>query len=183
MRSKFHHTNAAERIPLHEAGMKPISYEMAFVHGLIAGFGFGTYATIITFVLAPQMPGILFAPLPGLMFGLGTMVMQVIFGSFFATFIRMRRLKEDDLCYLGRYTAGKTLYYGSLLFVLTGLSVSFLPSFSETGFSTGIPLLNLSKIDLGTALLVGVVGILGIGSLIKAFGIVRKINSSDYCAK
>lgn len=75
LKGRSHHTSSAERVPLHEAHMHSVSLGMATVHGLVAGFGFGAYATIITFVLSPQVPGLVYAPLPGLVFGLGTMVM------------------------------------------------------------------------------------------------------------
>jgi hypothetical protein len=181
-RGKSHHTPFAERIPLHETKMRPISHRMAFVHGLIAGFGFGAYATVITFVLSPKMPNLLFAPLPGLMFGLGTMTIQVIFGTIFSTFVRAGKLKEDDLCYLGRSTAGKTLYYGGLIFILIGAVIIFIPSVAEIGVKTGFQIPNLDVLGLGTILVAVVVGIIGMGSLVVAARTARKINSSEYCA-
>jgi len=55
--------------------MKDVSMRIALIHGIIAGFGFGAYATIIIFILSPQVPLLLYSPLLGIFFGVGTMVM------------------------------------------------------------------------------------------------------------
>ncbi len=176
-----HHTTSAERVPPHEAHMHSVSLRMATVHGLIAGFGFGAYATIITFILAPQVPGLIYAPLPGLFFGLGTMTMQIIFGAIFARFARLKKLSEDDVCYLGKYTAGRTLYYGGLLFAVVGLFIAFFPSLENFAISTGNPIPNLDAVGVATGLVLGVVGVIGIGSLIKGIGALKRIDSGEYC--
>ncbi len=111
------HTEKAERTEVRDVPLK-----MTIVHGLIAGFGFGAYASIITFVLAPMLPSIWYAPLPGAMFGLGTMTMQIIFGAIFANVMRVKKLSEDDIKYIGRKSAGRTLYYGGIVFSLVGIS-------------------------------------------------------------
>ena len=178
-----HHTEAAQRIPPHGEHLHGVTLRMASVHGLIAGFGFGAYATIITFVLSPQVPSLIYAPLPGLFFGLGTMVMQVIFGAVFARFAKMKKLTEDDVCYLGRYTAGRTLYYGGLLFAIVGLFVAFFPFLNDLAISTGNPIPNLDAVGVATGLVLAVVGVIGIGSLVKGMGTLKKINSGEYCRK
>jgi hypothetical protein len=175
-----HHTTSAERLPPH---MHSVSMRMAAVHGLIAGFGFGAYATIITFVLSPQVPGLLYAPLPGLFFGIGTMVMQVIFGAVFARFAKVKKLTEDDVCYLGRYTAGRTLYYGGLLFAMVGLFIALFPALENFAISTGNPIPNLDAVGVATVLVLAVVGVIGIGSLMKGMGALKRINSGEYCKR
>jgi|SRR5579875_201507 ABC-type nickel/cobalt efflux system permease component RcnA len=181
LHGKSHHTESAERIPLHEAHMQGVSLRMATMHGLIAGFGFGAYATIITFILAPQVPGLIYAPLPGLFFGLGTMVMQVIFGAVFASFARIKKLTESDLCFLGRYTAGRTLYYGGLLFSLVGIFIILVPTLDSLAIPTGIAIPNLDAVGVATALVLAVVGVIGIGSLVKGVGTLKSIDSGEYC--
>jgi len=47
------HAREAERTNIYER-LGDVPLWMTVVHGLIAGFGFGAYATIITFVLAPR---------------------------------------------------------------------------------------------------------------------------------
>ena len=176
-----HHTSAAERIPPHGGHLHGVSMRMATVHGLIAGFGFGAYATIITFVLSPQVPALIYAPLPGLFFGLGTMVMQIIFGAAFSHFAKVKQLTEKDLCYLGRFTAGRTLYYGGLLFAAIGLFVAFFPAIDDLAISTGNPIPNLDAVGVATGLVLAVVGIVGVGSLIKGMGELKRIDSGEYC--
>ncbi len=178
-----HHTGAAERIPPHEGHLHSVSLRMATTHGLIAGFGFGAYATIITFILSPQVPALIYAPLPGLFFGLGTMVMQVIFGAAFARFAKVKKLTEDDVCYLGRYTAGRTLYHDGLLFAVVGLFIAFFPSLRNFAISTGNPIPNLDAVGVATGLVLAVVGLIGIGSMVKGMGALKRINSGEYCKK
>ncbi len=133
---------------------------MTIVHGLIAGFGFGAYATIITFTLAPQVPpNVYYAPpLPGLLFGLGTMAMQVMFGAVFGSIMRAKRLSEEDVKVIGKMAAGRTLYYGGWAFVLAGALVVAFPSIDAWAISTGVPIPNLDAVNLGLLLVVVVVG-------------------------
>ncbi len=156
-----HHTHKAERMPMHD--VKP---KVAIVHGLIAGFGFGAYATIITFIIAPQMPSLLFAPLPGVLFGIGTMIMQIITGALFANLARIKKLSEKQIKYIGRKTAGRTLWYGGIAFAVIGAFVIAFPSISSFAISTGNPIPNLDTIDIATILVLFVVGVIGIGSMV-----------------
>jgi hypothetical protein len=166
---KAHHTTAASRLPLHEVHDRDVPLKMTIVHGLIAGFGFGAYASIITFILAPQVPGLVYAPLPGVMFGLGTMVMQIVFGAVFGSILRAKRLTEDEVKIIGRRAAGRVLYYGGWIFTLAGLLIIFLPSIDSWAISTGIPIPNLDAVDVGFLLVVVVVGALGVYSIVKGY--------------
>ncbi len=181
LRGGQHHSEKAERLPPNEAHMKDVSMKMATVHGLVAGFGFGAYATIITFILAPQVPGLLYAPLPGLFFGLGTMVMQIAFGAVFAHLARLKKLNENDVCYIGKYTAGRTLYYGGMLFALVGLFIMAFPSVDAFALSTGNPIPNLDTLGIATGLVLSVVGVVGLGSLVSALHTLRLIDTRQYC--
>jgi len=166
---KAHHTTVASRLPLHEVHDRDVPLKMTIVHGLIAGFGFGAYASIITFILAPQVPGLVYAPLPGVMFGLGTMVMQIVFGAVFGSILRAKRLNEDEVKIIGRRAAGRVLYYGGWIFTLAGLLIIFLPSIDSWAISTGIPIPNLDAVDVGFLLVVVVVGALGVYSIVKGY--------------
>ncbi len=166
-----HHSEKSERTPMHD--VKP---KVAIIHGLIAGFGFGAYATIITFILAPQVPGLIYAPLPGVMFGLGTMTMQIIFGAVFANFARVRKLSENQIKYVGRKTAGRTLLYGGIAFAAIGALIVFFPAIDAFAVSTGNPIPNLSSIGISTVLVLLVVGVIGIGSLIAGIGEMLRLN-------
>jgi ABC-type nickel/cobalt efflux system permease component RcnA len=164
LHGKSHHTQGAQRVPMHKT--RNVSTRMAVVHGLIAGWGFGAYATILVFVLTPQVPGLIYAPLPGLLFGIGTMMMQIIYGAIFANLARLKKLSEDEIAHIGRKTAGRTLYYGGMLFALIGLLIVFFPTIDSYAISTGIQIPNLDSITVATVLVLGVVGIFGLGNLI-----------------
>lgn len=161
---------------IHNELEKPrdVPLKMTIVHGLIAGFGFGAYATIITFVLAPQLPSIVYAPLPGLMFGLGTMTMQIIFGALFANIMKVKKMTEEDITYIARKTAGRTLYYGGLVFSIVGLLIIAFPVIDNWAIETGNPIPNLDAIDIGFLLVVSVVGLIGITSIILGYKEVKR---------
>ncbi len=163
-----HHTSRAERVQPHKTPGN-VSSGMAMIHGLIAGFGFGAYSSIIVFILAPQVHSLLYAPLVGALFGVGTMVMQIIFGAVFARLVGAKKLGEDAIKYLGRSTAGRTLYYGGILFAIIGALVLAFPILNSLAISTGNPIPNLDSVGVSTILVLGTVGVIGIGSMIKGY--------------
>lgn len=166
-----HHHNEAERLPIHELEntLRPVPIKMATLHGLIAGFGFGAYATIITFILAPQVPGLIYAPLVGFFFGVGTMCMQIILGAAFANIMRVKKFTLDELKYMGRSTASRALYYGGLAFIVIGLLVVFFPFLNSFSVSTGVPIPNLDSIGITLFIVIIVVGVIGLGSMYKGY--------------
>lgn len=166
-----HHTERAERIPLHESDdvLKPVPLRLAILHGFIAGWGVGAYASIITFVLAPEMPNIYYAALVGACFGIGTMIMQVILGSVFANMMRVKKLNQTQIKYVGRSAAARTLYLGGIAFALIGLLIASFPSIESYAVSTGNPIPNLDQIGVATLLVIGVVGIIGLGSVYQGY--------------
>ncbi len=169
-----HHTTVAERTALPEADLKPIPLRMAIVHGFVAGWGFGAYATIIVFLLAPRMPNVGWAALVGVAFGLGTMVMQMITGALFAHLARLRKLTTAQVKRVGRSTAARTLYVGGLAFALIGAALVVLPSLDSLAISTGNPIPNLNSIGIAFVLIVTVVGGIGGYNLWSAYREVRR---------
>lgn len=164
-----HHRVVAERMALPEAGMKPIPLRMAIVHGFVAGWGLGGFATILVFMLAPQMPNVGWAALAGTAFGLGTMVMQMITGALFARLARLKRVSVDGMKRIGRSTAARTLYVGGLAFVAVGAVVAVAPWLNRYSVSTGSSIPNLDSLGYATALIVIVVGVIGGTSLYRAY--------------
>jgi len=166
-----HHTHKAERLPLHESEevLKPVPLKLAIVHGFIAGWGVGAYASIITFVLAPEMPNIFYAALVGACFGVGTMIMQVILGSLFANIMKVKKLSQNQIKYVGRSAAARTLYLGGIAFAIIGLLIASFPTIENYGISTGNPIPNLDQIGVATVLVIGVVGIIGLGSVYQGY--------------
>ena len=181
LHGKEHHSGSATRTPTETAHLQQVPLPMAAVHGLIAGFGFGAYATILTFVLAPEVPSLIWAPLVGVAFGLGTMAMQVVFGAVFANFARVRKLSADDVCYLGRSTGGRTLYYGGMLFAGVGAFLVLFPWIADVGIQTGNPIPNLDTFGIATGLVLAVVGGVGIWSMLQGLRELRRIDSGAYC--
>ncbi len=166
-----HHTGHAERLAPEKAhsGDGSVPLKAAVVHGLIAGFGFGAYAAIITFILAPKVPSIWYAPLPGLMFGIGTMVMQIIFGAVFANLTRIKKLTKSQAEQIGRGTAGNTLYYGGIFFAIIGILIILFPAIDKIAISTGSSIPNLDSFGISTLLVLVVVGTIGLGNLVLGF--------------
>jgi UPF0716 family protein affecting phage T7 exclusion len=92
------------------------------VHGFIAGFGFGGFSAFVNTVAAPAMGSPYLGFLPGLVFGLGTMLVLVVLGGLLGASLRWTGfLRADELRRVGALTGGRTLLYGGLLFVAAGV--------------------------------------------------------------
>lgn len=172
-----HHTSKAERVPIHESEdrTKPVPLKMATVHGFIAGWGVGAYASIIVFILAPQMPNVYYAALVGTSFGVGTTLMQIIIGSAFANIMRVKKLSLEQIKYVGRSAAARTLYLGGIAFAAIGLLIVAFPMIDSLAISTGNPIPNLSSVGVASVLVLATVGIIGLGNLYLGY---REITSS-----
>ncbi|MGA9751341.1 MAG: hypothetical protein WBS54_06110 [Acidobacteriota bacterium] len=112
---KMHHTHKAQ-VPQ----APPVRWTL--VHGFIAGFGFGGFSIFVNTVAAPAMGSAWLGFLPGLLFGLGTMVTLAAVGALFGASLRWTRvLTEEEIRRIGSQTGGRTLFFGGLLFALAGL--------------------------------------------------------------
>ena len=95
----------------------------ALIHGFIAGFGFEGFSVFVNTVAAPAMPSAWMGFLPGLLFGLGTMLVLAVMGALFGSFLRwIRSLSEQEITRIGTDTGARTLFYGGLLFMLFGVA-------------------------------------------------------------
>lgn len=104
------------------------------VHGFIAGFGFGSFSLFVNTVAAPAMKSPWAGFLPGLVFGLGTMIMLVIVGGAFGASLRwMHALTEQEVKRIGSRTGGRTLFFGGILFGAAGVA-------AVTGLDRHLPL-------------------------------------------
>jgi hypothetical protein len=91
------------------------------IHGVIAGFGFGGFSLFVNTVAAPAMPGPWLGFVPGLLFGLGTMIMLGLIGGIFGTLLRWTHsLTPEEIKRIGAQTGGRTLFFGGLLFAVAG---------------------------------------------------------------
>ncbi len=132
----------------------PLPAYMPLVHGFVAGWGTGAFALIVYTVLAPAMGSPYLAFLPGLLFGLGTMVMQVLLGSVFGAWMARRRLDDRARIYVARMMAGRTLAGGGVAFAIVGAAGFFDSRLAAVSVSTGVRVHNLAHLNVGTALVI-----------------------------
>ena len=147
---------------------KPVPLKLAFLHGIIAGWGTGAFATIIYTVISPTMPSAWVGFVPGLLFGVGTVIMQVLIGSAFGWWMQRQRLSMKSKAFIARFVSGNTLLYGGALFMLAGLVGLIIPAVSNFSINTGIQVHNLDSINMGLILVVVVVAGVGGVSMWKA---------------
>jgi hypothetical protein len=102
------------------AAAPPVKWTI--VHGFIAGFGFGGFSLFVNTVAAPSMHSPWLGFLPGLVFGLGTMIVLVMVGALFGASLRWTHaLTEQEVRRSGSQTGGRTLFFGGLLFAVAGI--------------------------------------------------------------
>ena len=157
---------------MHE--MKPIPPKMAFAHGIIAGFGFGAFALIIYTVLAPSMPSPYIAFLPGMLFGLGTMTMQIIFGMAFGSWMGRKKLSKGAIEFVARYISRSTLVYGGIAFIIAGIFIIFFPGILNYNIITPVYIHNIHNLGIGFFLVIFTVVVVGVISYFRAMRIATK---------
>jgi len=148
---------------------KPVPLKLALVHGFIAGFGFGAFALIIYTVLSPAMHSAWLGWLPGALFGLGTMTMQIAFGAFFGTYMRkMKRLTERGIKFVSVFMSSYVLKYGGIAFIIGGIVVLAFPQILNYAINTGIKVHNLHSLGIGFFLVIISVIVIGFIGYFKA---------------
>jgi MFS family permease len=129
---------------------KELPWYMPLVHGFIAGWGVGAFAVIIYTVLAPEMPNGFVGWVPGALFGVGTMIMQITLGSLFGAWMQRRKLGSKAKEYLARMMSARTLLGAGFGFVVVGMLGVFFPEvLSSISFVTPIHIHNLHNIGVG----------------------------------
>jgi hypothetical protein len=142
---------------------KPVPVKLAFLHGFIAGFGFGAFALIVYTVLAPTMPNGYVGWLPGALFGLGTMTAQVMFGTIFGTWLsRTKNLTYQGIAVVGKTITKTVLEYGGLAFIIGGIAILLYPQLLTYNIITPIKVHNLHSLGIGFFLVIISVIIFGI---------------------
>ncbi|MGC8479762.1 MAG: hypothetical protein ACP5M9_03810, partial [Candidatus Micrarchaeia archaeon] len=156
---------------------RPIPLKLTVIHGLVAGFGFGAFAIILYTVISPLMPNAYVAWIPGALFGIGTMIMQVLFGAAIGKWMRMRKYTEKEIIFIGRETSGSMLYYGGIAFVLGGIFLLSFPNIANFSIGTGIGIPNLDSINIGIILVMITVIIVSIPSYFLALRKIKRIRT------
>ena len=139
---------------------------MPAVHGFIAGWGVGAFATIIYTVLAPSMPSAALGWLPGAVFGLGTMVVQVLIGTTIGWLVRRAGAGPQAARTIGLVVAARTLGVGGAAFMLAGVFGLLFPGLAGIQVFTGIKVHNLDSLGLPILLVMVSVGLVGFVSLV-----------------
>jgi hypothetical protein len=135
---------------------------MPAVHGFVAGWGFGAFAIIIYTVLAPATGSAIWGWVPGAVFGFGTMIMQAIAGAVFGYIAARRGLGQDAIRRVALKTAGATLTWGGLAFVIAGIFGQLFPNLANANLNTGVHVHNLDQI--GLAFILVIVCVVGVGA-------------------
>ncbi len=105
---------------------EPLPAKWTIVHGFIAGFGFGGFSLFVNTVAAPAMRSPWLGFLPGLAFGVGTMIMLVVVGYLFGASMQWTHLlSEQEVKQIGAQTGGRTLFFGGMLFTIFGIVTLF----------------------------------------------------------
>jgi hypothetical protein len=118
----------------HVPDASPPPAAWTLLHGFIAGFGFGGFSIFVNTVAAPAMRSPWLGFLPGLVYGLGTMIVIAAVGALFGASLRLARtLSVSEIKRIGAQTAGKTLFFGGFFFAAFGVLTllgwdRFLPS-------------------------------------------------------
>ncbi len=162
------HMHHSETIVGEELPTRPVRPWMAALHGFIAGWGIGAFAAILYTALAPSMPNVATAWIPGAAFGLGTMLMQAAAGALFGWWMRHRRLPEEAIALVARRVAGVTLWWGGVAFAVAGLVSLIAPQLVAWQLATPLRVHNLDQLNLGILLVVVVVLGIGGGALVQA---------------
>jgi ABC-type nickel/cobalt efflux system permease component RcnA len=137
-----------------------IPTKWALIHGFIAGFGFGPFALFIYTTAAPRMTSAWLGFLPGLLFGLGTMIMLMILGGVFGASLKLtKRFNTEEIQSIGLHTGSMTLLWGGVIFASGGI-------LGLSPYGKNLPF------DLGNALIVLVM--LGVAVPVLFFSI-RKV--------
>ncbi len=152
-----------------DAKLKAVPLRLAFLHGLIAGFGFGAFALIIYTVLSPAMPNAFWGWVPGALFGLGTMTMQIIFGGVFGRWLtKVKRLTNKGIAFVSRTISSDVLLYGGIAFAVVGSLILAFPEILSFGIITPVKIHNLHDLDVGFFIVIFVVVVISIISYLRA---------------
>ncbi len=158
-----------------EFDTKPVPVKLALIHGFIAGFGFGAFALIIYTVLAPSMPSPWFGFLPGMLFGLGTMTMQVLFGSAFGKWLSSNKnLNIQGIAFVGKTISTYVLEYGGLAFIVAGAAILYAPWLLNLAIVTPIYVHNLHDLGIGFFLVIAVVVVIGLAGYRRAISMAQR---------
>lgn len=141
---------------------------MPLLHGFIAGWGTGAFAITTYTVLVPATHSPWLAFLPGVLFGVGTMVAQIFLGGLIGAWMAKRSLGERARIYVARQAAGRTLAWGGAAFMTVGAIGVWRPALVDWQVTTGLPFAHLQHLDSGFFLAITVVLLIAGIALVKS---------------
>src|SRR4029077_6937332 len=145
-----------------EAKPRELKPWMPAVHGFIAGWGLDAFSAIIYTTLAPAMPSAATGWLPGLFFGLGTLIVQAMAGAAFGLWAARRKLPGEAIREIALRTAARTLTWGGIAFTIFGVVALVFPDIADFGIGTRLHVHNLDSVGLPFLLVIfSVVGVGG----------------------
>jgi hypothetical protein len=162
------HIPGLDRLSPHHDQPRELKSWMPAIHGFIAGWGLDAFSAIIYTTLAPAMPSTATGWLPGLFFGLGTLIVQAAAGAAFGLWAARRGLPGEAIRAISLTTAARTLTWGGLAFFLFGLAALVFPSLADIGIATPLRVHNLDSLGLPFLLVVFTVVGIGITSFVSA---------------
>ncbi|MCY0863505.1 MAG: hypothetical protein OWQ57_00985 [Sulfobacillus sp.] len=148
--------------------LREIPPQLAMVHGFLAGWGFGSFALILYTVLAPSMHSAWWGWAPGVMFGLGTTLVQALAGMLFGHWMTRLGFSAGTIRRIAQSTAGTTLWWGGWAFVTAGTVSLIRPAWTSWAVVTPLKIHNLHTLGIGFVLVTFTVLIVGFGSLWRA---------------
>jgi sulfite exporter TauE/SafE len=126
-----------------EAGPQAPPVHWTLIHGFIAGFGIGGFALFVNTVAVPAMGSPWLGFLPGLAFGLGTMLILILLGGLFGKSLRLfGSLTVEQIKTVGAQVGARTLFFGGLFFVALGVAI-------QLGLTAVIPDEDLGYLTIG----------------------------------
>lgn len=141
---------------------------MPAVHGFIAGWGIDAFSAIIYTTLAPAMPSAAVGWLPGLFFGIGTLIVQAAAGAAFGLWAARRSLPGEAIREIALITAARTLTWGGIAFTLFGAFVLVFPNAADFALPTPLHIHNLDTLGLPFLLVIFTVLGVGVTSFVSA---------------
>jgi sulfite exporter TauE/SafE len=162
------HLPGLDRFSAHHDQPRELKSWMPAVHGFIAGWGLDAFSAIIYTTLAPAMPSAATGWLPGLFFGLGTLIIQAAAGAAFGLWAARRGLPAEAIRAISLTTAARTLTWGGIAFFLFGLAALAFPSLADIGVATPLRVHNLDSLGLPFLLVVFTVVGIGVTSFVSA---------------
>jgi hypothetical protein len=156
------HLPGFDRLPHgHTEEPRELKPWMPAVHGFVAGWGLDAFSAIIYTTLAPAMPSAALGWLPGLLFGLGTLIVQALAGAAFGLWAAKRLLPATAIRAIALITAARTLTWGGVAFFLFGVFSLLFPKAADVAIPTPLHIHNLDA--LGLPFLLVIFTVLGVG--------------------